>query len=178
MLFILLTTLLILLQNAAALEVSAAEGDSIGFVDEKYPDFGHLPSPVAYDGRIFTLSQRYPMKEPMPNKLPEFLKIDYVDQWRAYLDAAQEYCFRENVHGGDVGDDFDPTTQENPTWFHMPWQHYGPKGREGIHGLTKEAGVKPHQLAVGQTYEVGQMYAVGLYNDFGSASLASAARRA
>lgn len=159
---------LILLQNLAVLEISGAEGDSIEFVDEKYPDFGHLLPPGEYDGRIFTLSQRYPMKEPMANKLPEFLNIDYADQWRAYLDEAQEYCFRENILGGDVEDDFDPVKEENPKWFHMPWQHYGPKGREGIHGLTKEAGVKPHQLAIGQTYEVGQMYAVGLYNEFGA----------
>jgi len=49
----------------------------------------------------------------------------------------------------------------------MPWQHFGPNGREAIHGLTKEAQVAPQQLAPTQDYQGGQMYAVGFYNRFG-----------
>ena len=47
----------------------------------------------------------------------------------------------------------------------MPFQHWGPSGREGVHGLTKEAEVQKQQLAVSQTYTGGQTYALGLYND-------------
>jgi len=50
-------------------------------------------------------------------------------------------------------------------WYHMPWQHWGPKGREGIHGLAKEAKVNKGQLASSQTFE-GQTYAVAFYNEF------------
>jgi len=50
----------------------------------------------------------------------------------------------------------------------MPWQHYGPNGREGIHGLTKEgAGGRCGQLAWTQTHTGGQTYAIACYNDFG-----------
>jgi hypothetical protein len=52
-------------------------------------------------------------------------------------------------------------------WYHMPWQHYGPFGREGIHGLTKEAEIQTKQLAPTQI-ATGQTYAVGIYNDVGA----------
>lgn len=138
-----------------------------GFVDQHYPDFGFLPPPAQYDGRVFTLSQKYPTAEPDVSLRPDFLKIDFKKEWRAYLLAAQDYCFKDNVKGGDVASDFDAALREKPTWFHVPWQHYGPNGREGVHGLTKEAPVQPQQLALSQTYKGGQMYAVGLYNVFG-----------
>lgn len=137
------------------------------YVDQYYPDFGYLPSPTEYKGRVFRLSQKYPLTEPDKSQLPEFLKINFKENWREYLLNAQNYCFRENVLGGDVANDFDAALRESPTWFHVPWQHYGPNGREGVHGLTKEAPVQPQQLAISQTYQGGQMYAVGLYNMFG-----------
>ena len=66
-----------------------------------------------------------------------------------------------------MANDFDAARRDKPTWFHVPWQHYGPTGREGVHGLTKEAPVEPQQLAISQTFTDGQVYAVGLYNPFG-----------
>ena len=81
------------------------------------------------------------------------------------------YCFEENVGHADVADDW--RVENNPTrrWYHMPWQHYGDKGREGIHGMTKEAPVQPRQLAWTQTHSGGQTYAVGFYNEFGGHTL-------
>ncbi len=137
------------------------------YVDQHYPDFGFLPPPTEYKGRVFTLSQKYPKKEPSVSERPEFLKIDFKTNWREYLLAARDYCFKDNVQGGDVANDFDAALRSNPTWFHVPWQHYTPSGREGVHGLTKEAPVQPQQLAISQTYTGGQFYAVGLYNVFG-----------
>lgn len=137
------------------------------YVDQQYPDFGFLPPPSAYSGRVFRLSQRYPLTEPDASLRPEFLKIDYTRNWKEYLLAAQDYCFRDNVLGGDEANDFDAAARDEPTWFHVPWQHYGPSGREGVHGLTKEAPVPVQALAPSQTYSGGQMYAVGLYNVFG-----------
>jgi hypothetical protein len=145
---------------------AAAEADK-PYVDQHYPDFGFLPPPTEYKGRVFTLSQKYPKAEPGASERPEFLKIDFKEHWREYLLAAQDYCFKDNVLGGDVEKDFDAALRADPTWFHVPWQHYGPNGREGVHGLTKEAPVQPQQLALSQTYSGGQMYAVGLYNVFG-----------
>ena len=52
-------------------------------------------------------------------------------------------------------------------WYHMPWQHYGPFGREGFHGLTKEAPIAPYQLASTQSDSNIVTWAVGFYNDLG-----------
>lgn len=153
---------------ASSVRWDAAAGQSEKpYVDQHYPDFGFLPPPTEYKERVFTLSQKYPTTEPSASQRPEFLKIDFKEHWREYLLAAQDYCFKDNVKGGDVADDFDAALRPNPTWFHVPWQHYTPNGREGVHGLTKEAPVQSQQLAISQTYTGGQMYAVGLYNVFG-----------
>lgn len=146
---------------------AAPWGPNLSYVDQHYPDFNYLPSPADYQGRVFTLSQHYPMQEPDASLRPEFMKIDFKKNWKEYLLAAQDYCFKDNVLGGDVANDFDAALRPDPTWFHVPWQHYGPSGREGIHGLTKEAPVNPQQIAISQTYKGGQFYAVGLYNIFG-----------
>lgn len=146
---------------------AAAVQNQRPYVNQHFPDFGFLPPPTDYKERVFTLSQKYPKAMPKVSQRPEFLKIDFKEHWREYLLAAQDYCFKDNVQGGDVANDFDAALRANPTWFHVPWQHYGPNGREGVHGLTKEAPVQPQQLAVSQTYKGGQFYAVGLYNVFG-----------
>jgi hypothetical protein len=72
----------------------------------------------------------------------------------------RDYCFEGNT---DV--DFRVEHNNKRAWYHMPWQDYGPSGREGIHGLTKEAQVQKQQLASSQTYVNGQTYAVGFFND-------------
>jgi len=133
---------------------------------KRFADFGFMPPPGRYEGRVFRLSQNYPQKLPAHDQLPAFLKLDYQRQWKNYLLAARAYCFDGNIHGGDVEDDFVIADGAATRWFHMPWQHYGPYGREGIHGLTKEAPVQPRQLAWSQT-STGQTYAVGFFNDFG-----------
>lgn len=136
-------------------------------LNQHYPDFGFLPPPSEYAGRVFSLSQRYPMQMPDNSILPKFLEIDFKEDWRGYLMAARSYCLEGNVKGRDVEDDFNPASENKPAWFHVPWQHYGKNGREGVHGLTKEAPVYVGQLAVKQKYAKGQMYAIGLYNSFG-----------
>jgi hypothetical protein len=88
-------------------------------------------------------------------------------QWKQYLLDVRKYCFKGNVGAEDVEDDWRVENKENVEWFHVPWQHFGPKGREGIHAMTKEAPVRPRQLASKQTHGDGQTYAVALYNKFG-----------
>jgi hypothetical protein len=141
-----------------------ADADS---VNERYPDFSFLPKPNEYPGRVFRLSQRFPKQLPTADERPAFLQIDFKQQWREYLLAARGYCFQGNIGGQSPEDDFDVAEKSPAQWFHMPWQHYGPKGREGVHGLTKEAPVAAQQLAVTQTYDKGQTYAVAFYNRFG-----------
>ena len=165
--FLLLVFALCAIHIPGGSAVAEPVSDYKPYVDQHYPDFGHLPPPSEYKGRVFVLSQKYPAQLPDKSPLPDFLRIDFKKDWRRYLLAARDYCFRDNVQGGPVDSDFDAAKQEKPTWFHVPWQHYGPTGREGVHGLTKEAPVTPQQLALSQTYTGGQMYAVGLYNRFG-----------
>ncbi len=136
----------------------------------RYPDFGYLPAPQQYEGRVFKLSQDYPTALPAGGDVPEIATRDFdaiTKDWRTYLLDVRAYCFRGNIRGHDVEDDWQVEHNTENHWYHMPWQHYGPTGREGIHGLTKEAPVQPQQLAESQTYTGGQTYAVGFYNTFG-----------
>jgi hypothetical protein len=137
-----------------------------------FPDFGFMQPPDQYTGPVFKLSQSYPTQLPGKDKLPAFFaklpttfSADF-EQWRDYMMAVRAYCFEGNL-------DIDWRVEKNSVrmWYHIPWQHYGPNGREGIHGLTKEAAVKPNQLAPGQgqpnPYDFYQTYAVGFFNEFG-----------
>jgi len=137
-----------------------------------FPDFGFMESPKTYKGPVFKLSQDYPTEKPAEG-LPDFFKqrpanpvsTNYAD-WKPYFTALRDYCFEGNL-------DVDWRVENNKVrkWYHMPWQHYGAVGREGIHGLTREAPVQPDQLAVGQGQPVPgqnyQTYAVGFFNDLG-----------
>lgn len=137
-----------------------------------FPDFGFMAEAGQYTGPIFKLSQDYPSQAPDPTKLPAFftkLPATFTNDfstWRDYMMAVRDYCFEGNL-------DIDWRVEKNPVrkWYHIPWQHYGQAGREGIHGLTKEAPVKPNQLAIGQGQptpgDFYQTYAVGFFNDFG-----------
>ncbi|KGI77937.1 hypothetical protein [Oleiagrimonas soli] len=131
-----------------------------------FPDFGYQPPSSEYSGPLFQLSQNYP--QTLPSGKPAFFTLlpskltNNYDSWKPYLAAVKQYCLAGNAETNwDV--------QKNPVrhWYHMPWQHYGALGREGIHGLTKEAPIQPKQLASTQT-DSGQTYAVGVYNAIGA----------
>jgi len=121
-----------------------------------------IPPAAIYGGPLFVLSQDYPRQMPGPQSRPAFLSSDFKADWKAYMMKVRDYCFEGNT---DV--DFRVEHNKVRAWFHMPWQDYGPSGREGIHGLTKEAQVQKQQLASSQTYVNGQTYAVGFFNDLG-----------
>ena len=89
---------------AVGVRWGAAAADEKPYVDQHYPDFGFLPPPTEYKGRVFRLSQKYPTTEPDKAQRPAFLQIDFQKNWREYLLAAQDYCFHDNVLNGDVAD--------------------------------------------------------------------------
>ena len=131
---------------------------------QPFPDFGFMVDPGTVEQNhipVFRLSQDYPTTMPETD-LPEFFKIDYQENWKEYLLAVQRYCFEGNT---DVA--FRPELNKDRDWYHMPWQHYSANGREGFHGLTKEAPVSVGQLGPDYTYSTGGAWAVGLYNDKG-----------
>ena len=120
-----------------------------------------IPPSSIYGGPLFVLSQNYPTQKPT-GPLPSFLSSKFKADWKGYMMKVRDYCFEGNTEV-----DFRVENNKTRAWFHMPWQDYGPQGREGIHGLTKEAQVQKQQLASSQTYVNGQTVAVGFFNDLG-----------
>ncbi len=133
----------------------------------RFPDFGYMIAPGTYTGRVFMLSQNYPIREPQPDAgVKKILAIDFKQDWRAYLMAVRDYVFEGNIEAAGYEDDFDFEDNKVRKWFHVPWQHWGPTGREGYHGLTQEGPVSVQMLAPQQT-QATHAYAVGFYNDLG-----------
>jgi hypothetical protein len=131
-----------------------------------FPDFGFMPSPSEYSGRVFRLSDKYPKGKPNQDLAVEnILSIDFKTDWRKYLEAVREYVFEGNV-SKDYESSFYLEDNKVRSWFHVPWQHWGPNGREGYHGLTHEGPVLEQMLAPKQT-TASYAYAVGFYNDLG-----------
>ncbi|WP_097125646.1 hypothetical protein [Spirosoma fluviale] len=128
---------------------------------ERFPDYGFLPND--YSGTLFKLSQDYPTTLPA-GPLPAFFKTDFKKDWRTYMLQVRDYCFE-----GNTGIDFRVENNVVRKWYHMPWQHwdFDGHGREGIHGLTKEAPIQPLQLAPTQTTDSAGAWAVGFYNEIG-----------
>jgi hypothetical protein len=172
LLFLCLTAASVLYRPSLASDAErrGTEAGRGGGTESRYADFGFLPPADQYEGRVFQLSQNYPTAVPASDKIPAICTTDMEKiktGWRQYLMDVRAYCFKGNIFGGDVEDDWRVEDNKEARWFHMPWQHYGPTGREGIHGLTKEAPVAVRQLAWSQTYAGGQTCAIGFYNEFG-----------
>lgn len=130
----------------------------------RFPDFGTLPPPAQYQGRIFKLSQDFPRVKPeLDPALQKILAIDFTKDWKKYMQAVRDYIYEGNIEADGVANDFYLEDNKVRRWYHVPWQHWGPFGREGIHGLTKEGPVNPQVLAPTQTSQ-WQTYAVGFYN--------------
>ena len=129
-----------------------------------FPDFGHMPKPEEYQGRTFKLSQNYPAtRPPLDPGIAKILKIDFRTDWEAYLKAVRDYVYEGNIEDRGPAEAFFLEDNKKRDWYHVPWQHWGPQGRDGIHGLTKEGPVLPKVLGPAQNNE-WQTYAVGFYN--------------
>lgn len=139
-----------------------------------YPDFGAMLSPNDYNGRVFRLSQDFP--KTMPKKeddkaLMKILSMDFKKDWKSYAMAVRDYVLEGNINAAitkqhDYNKDFFLEDNKVRDWYHVPWQHWGPHGREGFHGLTQEGPVGDQMLASTQ-HSKTHAYAVGFYNDLG-----------
>jgi hypothetical protein len=78
----------------------------------------------------------------------------------------RDYIYEGNIEADGVANDFYLEDNKVRRWYHVPWQHWGDFGREGIHGLTKEGPVMPFTLSPSQP-GTWQTYAVGFYNEPG-----------
>lgn len=149
----------------------------------RFPDFKleYKPTETQYSGELFHLSQDF--QEYAPGEKPDYRTdadlvrlmnepYDRQEHVESYLAAVREYCLKGNKLAGADNEFTNAQYEkhwnqdEKSQWYHVPWQHYGEKGREGIHGLTREASTKPTQLADSQTKE-HETHAVALYNFVG-----------
>jgi hypothetical protein len=144
-----------------------------------FPDFGFMVTPAEYiqsysDQPVFRLKSDFPKEK--PQRLPAFLKIDFMKSPKEYILAARDYSFEGNLP------DWDPFANKVRQWYHIPWLHptttgpnaYPPNGgTEGFRGLIKEAPITPLQLGPGQKGKDGNysVYAVTLVNEFAGYTL-------
>jgi len=153
------------MQVVAHAQSDALASPSLDPTKAPFPDFGYMvPASQAMGLSVFKLSQDYPEMEPK-TELPPFFQTDFKTDWKKYLLQVRDYCFEGNIGNPDVKDDFRVENNTKRKWYHMPWQHYGLNGREGFHGLTKEAPVKVGQLSPDQTFSSGGAWAIGFFND-------------
>jgi hypothetical protein len=143
--------------TAVAPTARAAGGPLKAHLTRPFPDFGFLPAPKDYAGPVFQLSQQYPAT--LAATQPPFMNTDFKTDWKKYILEVRDYCLE-----GNTETDWRVENNSARRWYHMPFQHWGPHAREGIHGLTLEAPIAPLQLAREQSAR-GQAYAVAIYND-------------
>ena len=128
-----------------------------------YPDYVEAV-PTAYAGPTFVLRQDYPRALPAAQPTP-WLRYNFRSDPDGYLLAVREY-FYVGMRDVDFRAERDTTRQ----WFHMPWMHVGPNGREAVHGLTRERTSQPLKLDSLQMTPV-QNWGIGFYNAVGAYTL-------
>jgi hypothetical protein len=129
---------------------------SVAYPQTPFPD-AHEDKPNGWTGPVFKLSQDYPVTKPSAGTLP-WKSIDYKTKPAEYLGAVLQYCYEGNIEVDWVGQD-----NSVRKWYHAPWLHVGNKGREFIHGMTRERSTPARRLHPNQTSQFGA-YAVGVYN--------------
>ena len=84
--------------------------------------------------------------DPSPSLEQPWKAIDFRQQPAAYMQAVIDYCYEGNLEVEFRG-------QDNATrkWYHAPWLHPGPNGREFTHGLTGERLSRTRELAATQS---------------------------
>jgi hypothetical protein len=128
-----------------------------------FPD-AHDKPPEGWSGPVFRLSQDYPTSRPQLGATP-WRQLNFRTQPGRYIKAVLDYALEGNTTVDFQG-------QENAVrkWYHAPWMHVGPSGREFIRGLTRERMSLPRELAPTQT-RTAQNWAVSLYNPRGGFTL-------
>ncbi|KAF8601620.1 hypothetical protein BDV93DRAFT_399188, partial [Ceratobasidium sp. AG-I] len=101
---------------------------------------------------------RYPPSDATNEFNAPWLRIDFSKDPEAYANTIRSYCLE-----GMVQSDFDVGKCKTREWYHAPWLHSGPSGREPLRGLTSERPIPPYELARTQTKYL-QIWACGYYN--------------
>src|SRR4051812_30941823 len=128
-----------------------------------FPD-AHDGPPPGWTGPVFHLNQSYPATRPGLGATP-WREIRLRNQPAQYLKAVLDYALE-----GNTAVDFRGQDNATRKWFHAPWMHFGAKGGEFIHGLTRERMSPKKELAPTQT-KTAQAWAVSMYNPRGGYTL-------
>lgn len=113
-------------------------------------------APSDWNGPKFELSQDYPKAKPAEENYP-WIKTNFVEHPREYLSQILQYVYEGNI-------EVDWAVQKNSIrhWFHAPWMHApeikkklgkicnDEKGREFVHGLTRERTTSLAELNFGK----------------------------
>lgn len=118
------------------------------------------PPPAGWSGPVFRLKQDYPQTLPPAGARP-WTSISFRTRPNEYLKAVLDYALEGNK-------EVDFVVQNNTIrgWYHAPWMHTGPAGREFIRGLTRERSSRPGELHPNQTGTF-ENWAVSVYNPRG-----------
>src|SRR5205823_1558222 len=96
-----------------------------------FPDARDAPI-AGWSGPIFKLSQSYPTTPP-PAEAQPWKVFDFKTQAAQYIAAVYQYAI-----AGNTAVDWRGEANATRKWYHVPWLHPGPNGREFVHGLTRE----------------------------------------
>jgi hypothetical protein len=143
--------------GATALLAGLVYSHGAGAAASKFPD-AHEAPPPGWKGKVFKLRTDYPRNHVMPTG-EKFLKIDFRKNPEAYMNAVLDYCLE-----GNISTDFDVFKNKQRNWYHVPWLHWGPAGREFINGFTVELPAPPGKLGPNQK-KTAQNISIGFYND-------------
>jgi hypothetical protein len=129
----------------------------------QFPD-AHDPPPAGWTGQVFKLKQDYPQTLPPTGSHP-WTSISFKTKPNDYMKAVLAYALEGNK-------EVDFVVQNNTVrgWYHAPWMHAGPAGREFMRGLTRERSSRPGELHSSQTGTF-ENWAVSVYNPRGGYTL-------
>jgi hypothetical protein len=119
----------------------------------------HNSPPPSWTGKVFKLSQAYPTA--LPSKQAPWEAFDFRTQPEEYIRAVFKYALEGNVEA-----DWDVQSNQVRKWYHTPWLHAGPGGREFVRGMTHERTSRARELHPQQS-STFQNWAVGAYNPRG-----------
>ncbi|KAF0328732.1 hypothetical protein GQ607_004144 [Colletotrichum asianum] len=145
--------------------------------------------PDGWKGRLFQIRNDYPKLSDIQNKgvmkargfpiLPgpdtpiyvdpkhdaPWLNVDFEKDPLRYCELIKEYCWE-----GNVNNDFVLQDNKQRNWYHAPWMHWSPNGREPLNGLTFERPTPTRELSKTQDRPL-QTWACGFYNEPGASIL-------
>lgn len=122
------------------------------------------PPPAGWTGPVFELRQDYPASRPAAGSQP-WMQFSFRTQPNEYLRAVLNYVLE-----GNKETDFVVKNNTVRGWYHAPWMHVGPAGREFIRGLTRERSSRPRELHPNQA-GTWENWAVSIYNPRGGFTL-------